>query len=939
MAPRRRLPLIPLLITLLAAALQFSALAAQSLWYDEGFSVWLATQSPQAIIEITAADIQPPLYYLLLNGWMHLTGQSEYTLRFLSALFAVLCVPLMGQVARRLTGQPFAGTVAALMIAVSPLWLWYGREVRNYALLLAVLLAGAYALLNLLKGNPSDKRTPLTIALLLTIGLYTHYFMLFVFAAWGLVAGIFAVLRPRERLRPVLLAFGLPALLYAPWVGIMVTRLGEDRSYWEGELNITEALLKTFASWMAGHTLAEGTAIQWGLAGVVGAVLGIGILVAESRKPKAETKKDDLDPIPHSLQSAVAPFSSLLSPFFIAAWLIIPIVSYLAIAFNRPKFNTRYLIFSAPAFWLALVVVVIWLWRKNKIVGGVVFTILLLSQLQATYNLYTDPTFAKADWRDVAAYIQDHRQPNERILLVSGHAYPMTDYYLPDVEIVPLPPERTLDTRAVLGVDTAQPLVSTMAGSEGVWLINWQDEVVDPEGVVPAWVTMAGGQAEAVPLFKEVRLSHWTFATDATFADTYSPQHPLNVRFEDALTLQGWSLLPTPNPTDEGLEVQLFWSAQRPLEGDYNMRLRVVDEQGFEYGVLDQRPTAYNLPTFRWQPNEPRLANLQVPLLAGTPPGEYWVDLSIYENRAEGNLDILDSANAPQGQTARIGPISLAPSPYHGSEGFHPRTTATINQPLLGDWEVTKFSPTSDSLFTALHSGQRIPLYLWLSADSSHPITEIGFVWQRGDEKLELERFPLMNYGWQAGDEFVVPFAVRTPTEAGTWELAVEAFDAAGNRASVMLDEYEVESSDYNFNPPTPDTLQAATFGEAIRLLGYSANEGAGNTLQLTLHWESLIPLDTGYTTFVHLLDANGVLIPNAGQDKVPLDGARPTDSWVEGEYLSDTFTLTIPTEGYATPYQIEIGWYDAQDPTLPRLTAIGDGADGNRVLLQYELP
>jgi len=919
---------------LLAAALQFSALAAQSLWYDEGFSVWLAGQSPQAIIEITAADIQPPLYYLLLNGWIRLTGQSEYTLRFLSALCAVLCVPLMWQVARRLTRQPIAGPFAALLLAVSPLWLWYGREVRNYALLLAILPACAYFILCLLNEHPFGRRVPLTIAALLTIGLYTHYFMLFVVGAWGLVVGIYALLRPKEWLRPVLIAFGLPALLYVPWLGIMLTRLGEDRSYWEGELNISVALLKTFASWMAGHTVVEATAIQWGLVGVVPAMVGVGILVGQKRETRNGKRENDL--LPQS------PFSFLISrfpAFLIAAWLIIPVVSYLAVAFNRPKFNARYLIFSAPAFWLAIVVLVVWLWRKNRVAGGVLFALLLFSQIEATYNLYTDPTFAKADWRDVAAYIQEHRQPNERVILVSGHAYPMSDYYLPDVEILPLPPERTLDTTAVLGVDAAQPLAEGLAGAEGVWLINWQDEVVDPEGVVPAWVTMAGGSEEEVPLFKEVRLSHWTFATDATFATHYSPQHPLNVRFEDDLTLKGWSLLPTANPTDEGLAVQLFWAAQRPLEADYNMRLRVVDEQGFEYGVLDQRPTAYNLPTFRWQPNELRLANLQVPLLTGTPPGDYWVELSIYETVAEGNLDILDAANAPQGQTSRIGPIPLGPAPYHRSGGFRPRTAMAINQPLLGDWELTEFSPSSDSRFTTIQAGQRIPLYLWLSADPSHPITEIGFVWQRGDEEVVMETLPLANYGWQAGDEFVVPFRVRTPTEAGAWELVVQAFDAAGNRASVVLDSYDIEASDYNFSVPIPSIPQAATFGEAIRLLGYDLSEGEGNTLRVTLHWESLVPLDKSYTTFVHLLDANGVIVPNTGQDKVPLEGARPTDSWVEGEYLSDAFTLTIPPEGYATPYQIEIGWYDGQDPAFPRLTATGEGADGNRVLLKNPLP
>jgi mannosyltransferase len=953
MASRWRFPLIPLLITLLAAMLQFWALEAQSLWYDEGFSVWLAKQPPSDIIEITAADIQPPLYYLLLNGWIALTGQSEYALRFLSAIFAVLCVPLMWQLARRLTRHPLAGTFASLLVALSPLWLWYGREVRNYALLLAILLACAYFLLRLFEGEENRTRSPLMIALLLVIGLYTHYFMLFVVAAWGVVAGIFTLLNLRERLPAILLAFGLPLALYAPWFGIMLTRLGEDRSYWEGELNITDALTKTLASWVAGHTVLEAEAIQWGLIGLGLAVIGIGILLWQNAARGTQDAEVGKKNVGYAVEplirgggigsrrwSGAKPTADFLSPLFLSAWLILPVVSYLAIALNRPKFNARYLIFSAPAFWLAIVVLVVWLWRKNRVLGAVLMGIILFSQLQGTYNLYTDPAFAKANWRDVAAYIQEHGAPEERVLLVSGHAYPMTDYYLPNVEVVPMPPERTLDTTEIVGVKDAPLLAEGVGGAEGVWLINWQDEVVDPERVVPAWVTMQGGEPQEVPLFQEVRLSHWTFAPNTTFAPDYAPQNPLDVRFEDALTLKGWSVLPTPNPADDGLAVQLFWSAQRPLEGDYKMRLRVVDEDGFEYGVLgDQRPTAYNLPTFRWKPNELRLANLEIPMLVGTPPGEYWIELSIYETLAEGNLDILDAANAPQGQMTRVGPISFQDTPYHGAGSFRPRPARSIEQPLLGEWHITDFSSFSDPVFTTILAGQSLPVYLWLVADASHPITHIGFVWQENGHIIEIEPRPLVNYGWRTGDEFVVPFRVRTPTEAGTWELGVQAFDEAGDTVVVSLDTYEIEASEVNFVAPTPVVTQSATFGDSIRLLGYDLIKGADNTVELTLHWESLAPLDKSYTAFVHLLDANGVIIPDAGQDKLPLDGARLTDNWVEGEYISDTFTLTIPAIGYTTPYQIEIGWYDAQDPTYPRLPAIGEGADGNRVLLQGDVP
>ena len=72
-----------LLILLLATGLRFHRLAAQSFWNDEGNSARLSERSPRLIVEGTAGDIHPPLYYLLLRGWRALAGDSEFGLRAL----------------------------------------------------------------------------------------------------------------------------------------------------------------------------------------------------------------------------------------------------------------------------------------------------------------------------------------------------------------------------------------------------------------------------------------------------------------------------------------------------------------------------------------------------------------------------------------------------------------------------------------------------------------------------------------------------------------------------------------------------------------------------------------------------------------------------------------------------------------------------------------
>jgi uncharacterized membrane protein len=65
-----------LLILLLAGALRFWGIGAESLWLDEATSLVVADNPPATIVALTAEEIHPPLYYLLLHLLL-LFGRSE----------------------------------------------------------------------------------------------------------------------------------------------------------------------------------------------------------------------------------------------------------------------------------------------------------------------------------------------------------------------------------------------------------------------------------------------------------------------------------------------------------------------------------------------------------------------------------------------------------------------------------------------------------------------------------------------------------------------------------------------------------------------------------------------------------------------------------------------------------------------------------------------
>src|SRR4051812_8951783 len=98
------------------------SLAEQSLSRDE---VWEFVNLSRGI---RAGDGFPPLYYILLRGWLQLFP-GQMAARWLSVFFGVIAVGLGFLLGRRIAGRD-VGIWLALLTAVSPLHIWYSQEGR-----------------------------------------------------------------------------------------------------------------------------------------------------------------------------------------------------------------------------------------------------------------------------------------------------------------------------------------------------------------------------------------------------------------------------------------------------------------------------------------------------------------------------------------------------------------------------------------------------------------------------------------------------------------------------------------------------------------------------------------------------------------------------------------------------------------------------------------
>lgn len=207
-------------IILLAILLRCGAMVNRTFWYDEAFSILISEKGPQAILAGTltmdepsvTADIHPPTYYFLLNGWMHLFGTSILAARILSVLLGIGILIIIFFLTRELLDTPSA-LLASLGVAVFPFQVQFATEIRMYALLTFFLTLATYAFI---KGMRTGSiKWWVLFVLSAALAQYTQNLAAFYLLPLALT-GIFK--RDRKLVRNTLFA-GLGAvILYIPWL-------------------------------------------------------------------------------------------------------------------------------------------------------------------------------------------------------------------------------------------------------------------------------------------------------------------------------------------------------------------------------------------------------------------------------------------------------------------------------------------------------------------------------------------------------------------------------------------------------------------------------------------------------------------------------------------------------------------------------------------------
>ncbi|MDP3046727.1 MAG: glycosyltransferase family 39 protein [Chloroflexota bacterium] len=935
-------PLFALVIVALGFALRVHHLASQSLWYDEAFSVYLAGMGLGDIIARTAADIHPPLYYFLLHGWMLAVGSSEFALRFLSLIFGVLTVPLFFQVSRRLLrflsvdAAPPAGIIAAAMAAIAPFYVWYSQEGRMYTLLTFLGALSSLLLLRLLAGDVRRPRLELVIWVAVSVAaVYTHFYGFFLlgfqllYVLWRVSTDLGSRLAGRD----IVLAAAAVVAAYLPWLGITFARFGADASYWEGVLDPAELLTKTFLAFAAGltATTSEQGAIVLGYSVLLAFGLVTGVWVAVGR-PRERRRGDAV--------------------IFPLVYLITPIVLLYLVSFDRPKFDPRYLMLASPGFYLLAALGLEHLasqglsspsrslrgLARSLLAAGIVFVV-WAAAIPLQHN-YANEVLARDDFRSVAGWVRDRIQPDEAIILCSGHMFPAFEYYFSYPAIIRIPDQPTLSTKALVTYAVADELNQNLAGKRGVWLVLWQDNVVDPDGILTTMLQDQGVLQPVQQSFWGLRLFHYALPPAAHFSSQPGVRVPLGLNFADAVRLLGYRPSALAGAAGESVSVTLYWQPSRALSADYRLLLRVVDDQGNEWGRYEGRPAAYEHPTTRWQPDAIVPGSVTVPILAGTPPGDYHLQVAMYPADNPQRLEIKAPDGHALGQSYDLGLVRISRGRVSiSSDAVAPPIKTPLHSLLAPQVELVGHDFAD---VTALPGDVLHGTLLWRAVqqpprDFGLQLRLVNAAGQIASQRVAepaVSGYPSTQ--WQEG-EFVrgqVAYVISYDTPAGEWQLQA-ALTEGGTTVSQPATLARIR---VNARPGLPqvgpvDYPLDVALGQDIVLKGFAARRSA-TTVTVTLYWLGLRPMETTYQVFVHLLDASGTII--AQHDGVPAGGGWPTTAWPPGSLVTDIHSLVLRADSAPGPYRLAVGVYE---PVSGQRLPVAGTDDGRLLLGPLTLP
>jgi hypothetical protein len=663
-----------LLIVLLAFGLRLHELARQDIWWDEARNLDVALRPLADIATSPELDIQPPLYYYLLHGWMAPAGlqvgadpeRLAWWARWLSVAAGTVLPLLVAALAAKGVVQGMAprravaAVSAALVGALSPFWLAESQETRMYTVGLALLAAAAWALLAAelpaQAGGPRQRTGSLiAFTLLSTAALATHYNAVFVLATWYVWWGVRSLFAP-DRWRRLLAPLGAgvaTVLMLLPLAPIAVRQIPTYANPNLTVPSVSAYLVANVQGHLAGYAWDAARIAGWApwwlwsvlVLSAIGLILGVGA----SRGHHAAAQSAHGRPQEWHVQ------------IFLLVWLIGGLSLYYIAVLDRGAFNVRYSAFVTPAL-VALIGAGVAGWGRFWPAPLLVIVAGMAPFVHA--DLY-DSRFDREDMAGVARWLREQTRPGDLVLV--DQRYPLGFYYQryeDDTRFEPVGPEAAPARYLFVDVNSLDERLNQWAAdAERLFWVQWFESDTDPRHAVPYLLGQAGRPA-GEESFQGWRINWWELSPPNRFATAPNLQ-PLRITIPPVETVE--VSLPTTATVGEALPVAIRWQRAAGDPGPFGARplkarVALYDEAENRLLQADERLiNDRHVAPAEWDPaDRPLNLYLLAPEPAApVPPGRYTLRLLVYDADTLEPLTLLDAAGNPAGIEQTLGFVDI----------------------------------------------------------------------------------------------------------------------------------------------------------------------------------------------------------------------------------------------------------------------------------------
>lgn len=872
------------------------------------------------------------LYLYMQAGAIALLGASDWALRWVSIVCAMLTIPLTC-----LLGRRFFGVTAALLSVVGLTVSFWAVFVNRLALrinaMLPLELAAFIAYWAALQSTERRRKLALSALAGFFVGLslYTYLsarFLPFVFVLYY-ACGVLRSRRPSSGLTELLVLLAVAALVFVPlgWYfythpDTFTTRAGQVNDLrfiaWSGDFGpLLHDTLNTLGMFgQSGDPSWRYNAAGRPVFDFLGAAffyLGLGLCLWRAVRSRAG-QSPEVFCLLWLLVMLTPGFITGESPHFLRVAGALPVTFLLfglGLATAWEKAQPR----LGP-------------WGRRALLGGAAlwFAFNCWWTCRDYFVLWATNAEARhiygADFGEMARYLKSYRSRDR--LCISGEYYKDLDRYRFDM----LMNRRMGDVK---WFDGRRSLVLPKA-SEGEALYLFPESAP----AQPALARRALQETGDVP--PGSAFSAYRPRSDADLA----AEQPVEANLLDVARVTGVDLEGGAE-AGQKLGLVLHWEVIRGVVQNLNLAffVHLVDERGYLWAQIDGNDYA----TPDWRPGDRVLQWLEMELPPDMPPGRYRLVGGMFHLESGQRLSLLDAQGRPSGTEVELGRVEVAPA----SKVFDP-SALDIPNPAQGRFadeiEFLGYGITQ----AVVNRGEKaqVSLYWKALADLHRDYLLVPLLVHEGGKTLALpERQPDYPTGrWRAGQLIRdrLDVATKADWERGVYHLFAGWRDpqsgellplAGADRPAVALGDIFVSGRERLTTPPPIAHPQRADFGGQVVLLGYDLPAGQvkpGETLPLTLYWQAAKEMEVSYTVFTHLLDGQGVVWGQ--QDNLPDGGSYPTTGWTSGEVVIDRYNVPLRPDTPAGRYQLEVGLYDAA--TGERLSALDEAgrATGDRVLL-----